>query len=213
MAASLADYGKAVYIVRWTSSGTWPKRQQIVPSTGSIFLPPPGCLTIRGCSWGSIRAITAERRGFGRSAGSGTRWSSSAIRCAARFGASSAQGEEIAVNETRIRYRPRIDPELADRTDWSRLAGMTEDEIEAAALSDPDALPMTDEELAHMFRPRSLRALRRRLGLSQSEFAGRFHINLRTLARLGAGAAGPRRYRPRLPARSSSAPPKPSRRR
>jgi putative transcriptional regulator len=85
------------------------------------------------------------------------------------------------VNETRIRYRPRIDPELADRTDWSRLAGMTEDEIEAAALSDPDALPMTDEELAHMFRPRSLRALRRRLGLSQSEFAGRFHINLRTL--------------------------------
>jgi putative transcriptional regulator len=58
---------------------------------------------------------------------------------------------------------------------------MTKDEIEAAALSDPDAPPMTDEELAGMFRPRSLRALRHRLGLSQSEFAGRFHINLRTL--------------------------------
>ena len=28
---------------------------------------------------------------------------------------------------------------LADRTDWQRLRDMTDDEVEAAALSDPDA--------------------------------------------------------------------------
>jgi putative transcriptional regulator len=58
---------------------------------------------------------------------------------------------------------------------------MTDEEIEAAALSDPDAQPMTDEEFARMFRPRELRELRERLGLSQAAFAERFHIKLRTL--------------------------------
>ncbi|MGH7059677.1 MAG: helix-turn-helix domain-containing protein [Stellaceae bacterium] len=85
------------------------------------------------------------------------------------------------MNEPRIRHRRGIDPDPPDRTDWNRVAGMTEAEIEAAALSDPDALPTTDEELSGMFRPRSLRALRLRLGLSQAKFAARFHINLRTL--------------------------------
>lgn len=80
-----------------------------------------------------------------------------------------------------IRYRPGIDPEPVGRTDWERVDRMTDEEVEAAALSDPDAQPMTDEELARMFRPHSLRELRNRLGLSQAEFAARFHINLRTL--------------------------------
>jgi uncharacterized protein (DUF4415 family) len=34
------------------------------------------------------------------------------------------------------------------RTDWERLASMTEDEIEAGALSDPDNPPLTDDQLA-----------------------------------------------------------------
>jgi uncharacterized protein (DUF4415 family) len=33
------------------------------------------------------------------------------------------------------------------RTDWARLDAMTEEEIEANALSDPDNPPWTDEEL------------------------------------------------------------------
>lgn len=85
------------------------------------------------------------------------------------------------MREKLIRYRPGIDPKPVGRTDWDRLRNMTEEEIEAAALSDPDAQPMTDEELAHMFRPGALRQLRERLGLSQAAFAERFHINLRTL--------------------------------
>ncbi len=36
---------------------------------------------------------------------------------------------------------------LQDKTDWERVKVMTEEEIEAAALSDPDNPPLTDEEL------------------------------------------------------------------
>ena len=58
---------------------------------------------------------------------------------------------------------------------------MTDEEIEAAALADPDAQPLTDAELSRAFRPRALRELRDRLGLSQAEFANHFQIDLRTL--------------------------------
>jgi putative transcriptional regulator len=58
---------------------------------------------------------------------------------------------------------------------------MTDEEVEAAALSDPDAQPLTDEQLARAFRPGQLVALRQRLGLDQAEFARRFRIDLDTL--------------------------------
>jgi putative transcriptional regulator len=38
------------------------------------------------------------------------------------------------------------------KTDWDRVMAMTEEEIHAAALADPDAQPMTAEELARMRR-------------------------------------------------------------
>ena len=41
------------------------------------------------------------------------------------------------MSEKLIRYRPGIDPKPVGRTDWDRLRKMTEEEIEAAALSDP----------------------------------------------------------------------------
>jgi putative transcriptional regulator len=68
-----------------------------------------------------------------------------------------------------------------DRTDWERLNRMSDEEVERAALDDPDAQPMTDEELSRAFRPKALTAMRTRLGLSQAEFAKQFAINLRTL--------------------------------
>jgi putative transcriptional regulator len=58
---------------------------------------------------------------------------------------------------------------------------MTDDEVEAAALSDPDAQPLTGEQLARAFRPGKLIALRKRLGLDQAQFARRFRIDLDTL--------------------------------
>ena len=36
---------------------------------------------------------------------------------------------------------------VEDLTDWERLAAKTDEEINAAALSDPDAQPLTEEQL------------------------------------------------------------------
>jgi putative transcriptional regulator len=63
--------------------------------------------------------------------------------------------------------------------DWTRADAMTEAEIHAAALADPDAQPLTSER--PMTRTPQVRAIRRALGLSQEEFAARFHIPLGTL--------------------------------
>jgi putative transcriptional regulator len=84
------------------------------------------------------------------------------------------------MKEKLVHYRPGVDPEPVDESDWARVDRMTDEEIEAAALSDPDAQPMSEEELARMFRPGALRELRKGLGLSQAEFGERFRINLRT---------------------------------
>jgi putative transcriptional regulator len=80
-----------------------------------------------------------------------------------------------------IRHRSGVEPKPVDRTDWERVKRMTDEEIEAAALADPDAQPLTDAELSQAFRPGALRELRGRLGLSQAEFAKRFRIELCTL--------------------------------
>jgi putative transcriptional regulator len=58
---------------------------------------------------------------------------------------------------------------------------MTEEEIEEAANSDPDAIPMTEEELREARRVPRVKTLRRALGLTQEEFALRYHIPLDTL--------------------------------
>lgn len=58
---------------------------------------------------------------------------------------------------------------------------MTESEVSAAAAADPDARPMTPEELRNARRVPRVRTLRRALGLTQEEFAARYHIPLGTL--------------------------------
>ncbi|SDR62155.1 putative transcriptional regulator [Rhizobiales bacterium GAS113] len=65
--------------------------------------------------------------------------------------------------------------------DWSRADAMTDEEVHAAALADPDAQPLTPERLAGMKRTPQVRIIRRALGLSQEDFAARFHIPLGTL--------------------------------
>lgn len=39
-----------------------------------------------------------------------------------------------------------------DKTDWGRFDALTDDEVVAAARSDPDAQPLTPEQLAKMRR-------------------------------------------------------------
>ena len=72
---------------------------------------------------------------------------------------------------------------LRDETDWARVAAMTDEEIERAAAEDPDAPPLTDEQLAavRVVWPTDIAATRRRIGLSQAEFAAWFGISPGTL--------------------------------
>jgi putative transcriptional regulator len=65
--------------------------------------------------------------------------------------------------------------------DWRRADAMSDEERHAAALSDPDAQPLTAEDFKRMKRTPQVRVIRRALGLSQEEFAARFHIPLGTL--------------------------------
>jgi putative transcriptional regulator len=65
--------------------------------------------------------------------------------------------------------------------DWSRLDAMTDAEVHAAALKDPDAQPLRESDFATMKRVSRARTIRRALGLTQEEFAARFQIPVGTL--------------------------------
>ncbi len=86
----------------------------------------------------------------------------------------------------RIRSDGAVVEVLSDGTERpfpdAPMRPMTEAEIEATAtMADPDARPMTTEELWAARRVPRVKTLRRALGLTQEEFAGRYHIPLGTL--------------------------------
>jgi putative transcriptional regulator len=62
-----------------------------------------------------------------------------------------------------------------------QMRQMTEEEIYAAALSDPDAQPLTEADVARMKRVSRAKTIRRALQLTQEEFSARYHIPLGTL--------------------------------
>lgn len=68
-----------------------------------------------------------------------------------------------------------------DRIDWARLAGMSDEEIIAAALSEPGAQPPSAEQWARMRRVPRVKSLRQRLGMTQVEFAAAFQLPITTL--------------------------------
>jgi len=67
------------------------------------------------------------------------------------------------------------------KIDWTRFDSMTEPQRHQAALNDPDARPLTEEDLSRMKRTPQVKIIRRALGLSQEDFAARYHIPLGTL--------------------------------
>jgi putative transcriptional regulator len=77
--------------------------------------------------------------------------------------------------------KPKSDNGRASKSDWSRADAMSDEDIEAAALSDPDCPPATEEQLARGVAGRKLRLLRAKLGLSQEEFAHRYALPLGTI--------------------------------
>ncbi|MGD9868135.1 MAG: helix-turn-helix domain-containing protein, partial [Hyphomicrobiales bacterium] len=58
---------------------------------------------------------------------------------------------------------------------------MTEAERQHAALADTEAQPLTEQDFARMNRTSKVKILRRALGLSQEDFAARYHIPIGTL--------------------------------
>ena len=71
---------------------------------------------------------------------------------------------------------PQLTPEQR-----ARLDAQTDEELTTIAESDPDNPPLTEEELRRGVAARRVRLLRGKLGLSQSEFADRFRINIARL--------------------------------
>jgi putative transcriptional regulator len=73
----------------------------------------------------------------------------------------------------------------------ARLDAMTDEEITAAAESDPDNPPLTDEELERVRLARRVQSVRARTGLSQRQFAEVYRINVARLRDLEQGRTQP----------------------
>ena len=87
-------------------------------------------------------------------------------------------------------------PLARGETDWGRLDAMTDEEALRVAQSDPDAPPLTAQELAMARRapdPIDVRAIRKGLKMSQSSFARRFGFSLGLLREWEEGLRPPSR--------------------
>ena len=87
--------------------------------------------------------------------------------------------------------RFELDPKKPPKTDWRQFDAMSEEERHRAALSDSDAAPATEAQLERARRLPTVRALRKKLNLTQEEFAARFHLPLGTVRDWEQGACRP----------------------
>ena len=85
----------------------------------------------------------------------------------------------------------KLNAKKPPKTDWRAFDAMTEEQRHRAAVSDPDARPATEAQLARARRLPTVRALRQRLNLTQEEFAARFHLPLGTIRDWEQGAHVP----------------------
>jgi putative transcriptional regulator len=77
----------------------------------------------------------------------------------------------------------KLSPKKLPKSDWRAFDAMSEEQRHRAALSDPDAPPATAEELARARRVPSVRALRKKLKLTEDQLRQAF---FRYRSRLGA---------------------------
>jgi putative transcriptional regulator len=85
----------------------------------------------------------------------------------------------------------RLNPKKPPKSDWRAFDAISEADRHRAALSDADAQPSTEAQLARARRVPSVRALRQKLKLTQEEFAARFHLPLGTVRDWEQGAHRP----------------------
>ena len=91
-----------------------------------------------------------------------------------------------------VRYRldPNNPPQMSVE-ELARLDAMTDEEITAAAKSDPDNPPLMEEEFAKIKTIQLLRRARELTDLSQTEFAARYHIDVGQLQEWEQGRSVP----------------------
>jgi putative transcriptional regulator len=77
------------------------------------------------------------------------------------------------------------------KRDWSRFDAMNATGRRAAAERDPDAKPLSPNDFKRLRRTPQVKIIRRAFGLTQEQFAQRFHIPLGTLRDWEQGAATP----------------------
>jgi len=87
--------------------------------------------------------------------------------------------------------RFKLNPKKPPKTDWRAFDAMSEKQRHRAAVSDLDAPPATKSQLARARRVPTVRALRKKLNLTQEEFAARFHLPLGTVRDWEQGAHRP----------------------
>jgi putative transcriptional regulator len=87
--------------------------------------------------------------------------------------------------------RFKLDPKKLPKTDWRTFDAMSDEERHRAALSDPDCPPASEAQLARARRVPTVRALRKKLNLTQEEFAARFHLPIGTVRDWEQGAHRP----------------------
>ena len=79
-------------------------------------------------------------------------------------------------------YGPdRKRPRRLTKAETARLDSRTDEELTAAAESDPDNLPLDDQTLVRLRRPLDVKAIRKGLKLTQQQFAQEFGLELRTI--------------------------------
>ena len=64
--------------------------------------------------------------------------------------------------------------------DWKRQDALTDEEITAAALADPDAQPISAEQIANYRPPALSKVVRHKLGMVRAEFAAAYGIPVET---------------------------------
>ena len=85
----------------------------------------------------------------------------------------------------------RLNPKKPPKSDWRAFDAMSEAKRHRAAVSDPDCPPASKVQLARARRVPTVASLRKKLKLTQEEFAARFHLPLGTVRDWEQGAHRP----------------------
>ncbi len=80
---------------------------------------------------------------------------------------------------TRIALNPRKLPK--GKTDWKALRDKPDKEVMEAARSDPDAKPLSPMQIERLLPAVNVKALRKKLGMTQLEFCKTFKLSVGTV--------------------------------